>query len=485
MSYIISFDQNQYSSPANGDKALIVVKITDASGNPLQSGIINLQSSLGEVNYYADDISETTELDSASNTDGESRYYLASNEAGTAELIARVTIEGIEYVAKSSLVYYESVWDSVTSISSLSLVLNDATSSTSIYGNGKHQAGVIVYCEALDANRQYVTVSEEELLQHISLIDYTTGTELSTESENNWFYSLEENEFHTLSTFSRASGTSASLFVMCAPETSTRTKSIAVKAELTSSSAATTIYSTALHGTSGFNSYIYLTAIEAIDYSNIENIKLTSSDYVTVADNLTWGVTNAANGNALTTHTGSKIRKKYIKLRPALVNGFLKQSFEYSAVTNNDVMSDSKVYFNGGYYDGFTVLQSSHVASVIGKGASYDNYYTNIWIPAQRNYDDSKIVLSGNQFLNKVKFLNTYRIKFSPDYTEESGLFVDDGSVTFFNYSLVIADDSYSQYGWSDFIQQVKVSVVDIYGNSGDFSVTWDDGDYFDTLNVF
>lgn len=480
MSYIISFEKNQYSSPANGEKTRIVVKITDALGNPLTNKIINLQTSLGRINYHADGTSEAAELDFSSNSDGESRYYLASNLAGTAELTARVTIGSIEYVAKSSIVYYESVWDSVTSISSLSLVLNDATSSTSIFGNGKHQAGVVIYCEALDANRQYVTVSEEELLQHISLVDYTTGAELSSESEDNWFYSSEENAFHTLVASSRASGTSASLFVMCGSETSVRTKSVAVQAILTNSSATTTVYSTALHGTSGFNSYVHITAIESISYNNGNNVSVLDTGYVDVKIDMPWVTHNS--WASYTHHKGSKIRRKKISIFPASSPKFHEVIMNFTGLKNDDVNHGNTITWGTKKVSPFSVLdEQEQAAAVIGNGINNSNYHCNIWMPSKTEKNNSHVKIDGNLYVSKSSF----QLMFQPTYDEEAGLYINDGSASFICYGLVIADNNYHQDAWSDTIGKVSISVVDTYGNSGEFSVTWDDEDYFDTVHIY
>lgn len=480
MSHLISFGHKQYRSPANGKKVCIDVKITDASGNPLQNQIINLQTSLGTVNNHADGRLEVDALEFSSNSNGEVQCYFASDIEGTAMLTAKLSISGIEYIATASLVYSATLWDSVKYISNLSLTLNDGTSSTSIYGNGKHQAGVIVYCEALDDQRKYVQVSEEELLQHISLIDYTTGKELSTDSKNDWFYSSEENDFHTLATSSRASGSSASLFVMCGPETSVRTKSVAVQVNFTDKDGNPQVYSTDLHGTSGFNSYVYITALESISYNNGNNVSVLDTGYVDIKKDMTWETRSIWTNYK--TRTGSKIRQKKVKIFPQSASKFHEVSMDFTGLKNNDVNRGSFTTWRNVEMDTFSVLdEQQQAAAVIGNGVNLDNYYCNIWMPAKNENINADVKLDGNVYVTKSSF----QLMFQPTYEEKSGIYINDGSASFICYGLVIADDDYHQDGWGDTIGKVSVSVVDIYGNSGEFNVTWDDGDYFDTVHIY
>jgi len=480
MSYLISFGHKHYRSPANGKKVCIDVKITDASGNPLQNKIINLQTSLGTVNNLADGSLESDTLEFSSNSQGEVQCYFASDIEGTAMLTAKLSMSGIEYIATASLVYSATLWDSVKYISNLSLVLNDGTSSTFIYGNGKHQAGVVIYCEALDDKRVPVKVSNEELLQHILLIDYTTGKEISTDSKNDWFYSSEENEFHTLATSSRASGSSASLFVMCGPETSVRTKSVAVQVAFTDEEGNPKVYSTDLHGTSGFNSYVYITALESINYNNGNNLSVLETDYVDIKTDMSWETKLTLVGYK--THTGSKIRQKMVKLFPASVSKFHEVLMNFTGLENHDINHGKAISWQGMGMDTFSVLdEQQQAAAVIGNGVHRPNYYCNIWMPAQNNKNKADVKLDGNIYLSKSHF----QLMFKPDYEEKSGIYFNDGSASFICYGLVITDDDYHQDGWSDTIGKVRVSVVDIYGNSGEFGVTWDDEEYFDRVHIY
>lgn len=158
-------------------------------------------------------------------------------------------------------------WQDVTSVQKLSVELEDGTSETKIFGNGRNQIGIVVYIEALDGSNSILSLTPEEIIKHSWLIDSVTGERLLWNKDQGWNYTDIENHYHTISKKienKERPGKIAKFYVQCVPDQKGRNKSISVEVELTNPSAEKKKYSTADH--EDFSSKVVISALEAKTY---------------------------------------------------------------------------------------------------------------------------------------------------------------------------------------------------------------------------
>lgn len=173
-------------------------------------------------------------------------------------------------------------WNDITAITDLSVALETGSQEATIYGNGRNQIGVIVYLKGVDKNGKAVSITPEEILSdsNTQLIDYVTGEKLNWKKDEGWNYTHINNGYHTIPGLAMeqfdANPAIAKYYVQCATSENIRTKSIAVKANLSNRMT----YSTASKsggGSNGLDSKVKIMAIESKIYT-ISDMNLHSED---------------------------------------------------------------------------------------------------------------------------------------------------------------------------------------------------------------
>jgi hypothetical protein len=157
-----------------------------------------------------------------------------------------------------------------TDVKGLKIQLSGAQDAGSFYGNGRNQIAVIVTFVPIDGAGATVKVPTKKLRDSVSLVDFVSGSPLSTtEQQAGWFYSSKPNRYlvspesRLEAAAERAKGAvSVMFYVTCGTESAPRIASIAASVKPTDASRAK---NSALNG--GAESKVTLTAFEAFIYT--------------------------------------------------------------------------------------------------------------------------------------------------------------------------------------------------------------------------
>ncbi|ECR0980042.1 hypothetical protein F0W99_20675 [Salmonella enterica] len=382
-------------------------------------------------------------------------------------------------------------WDLVTSIEELSISLLTGADKGAIFANGRCQLPVAVHVKGLNANDddREVPLSLGDIIGHIELVDYTTGEPLRYEESRGWFYTLTKNEFQTLpENTARALQGNNQLYVMCDSRETLRTKRVALRVTLTSPDADKKVYWTGIN--SGiFDSSVVVNAQEAINYSYKDNLLIINNELQSISQAMAW---DYKRGSYYAEKSNGEYLKKRIDIKPANVSRFHSVEIEQHSVWNAD-LNPEVIRWDGEVAHSFSAIDSSGVAPVAAYATNShavvgDDEYTelNIWYAQQEQPADVKIKGS-------VYFVNTdhddpeyYGQRMRPDFADQRQLAETEGRASFYLYKLRLGKRSGANENdqpqidingkpnhWQEAIPEIKVSVVDIYGNSGSFIVYW------------
>lgn len=382
-------------------------------------------------------------------------------------------------------------WDLVTSIEELSISLLTGADKGAIFANGRCQLPVAVHVKGLNANDndREVPLSLGDIIEHIELVDYNTGEPLRYEEPYGWFYTLTKNEFQTLpENAARALQGNHQLYVMCDSREIFRAKRVAVRVTLTSPDADKKVYWTGID--SGiFDSSVVVNAQEAIDYSDKDNLHIINNELQSILQAMAWGYKR---GSYYADKNNGEYFKKRIDIKPANVSRFHSVEVEQHSVWNAD-LDPGVIRWNHEPVPSFSAIDSSGAASVAVYATNShavvgNDEYTelNIWYAQQEQPVDVKIKGS-------VYFVNAdnddpeyYGQRMQPDFAEQGRLAETEGWASFYLYKLRLGkrsgpnendqpqiDINGEPNHWQEAIPEVKVSVVDIYGNTGSFIVYW------------
>jgi|GEM_PF-6994463 len=382
-------------------------------------------------------------------------------------------------------------WDLVTSIEELSISLLTGADKGAVFANGRCQLPVAVHVKGLnekDEDRE-VPLSLGDIISHIELVDYTTGEPLRYEEPRGWFYTLTKNEFQTLpESAARVLQGNNQLYVMCDSRETLRTKRVALRVTLTNPEAKTKVYWTGIDA-GIFDSSVVVNAQEAINYSDKDNLHIINNELQSISKAMEW---DYKRGSYYAEKSNGEYFKKRIDIKPANVSRFHSVDIEQYSVWNAD-LNPEVIRWDGEVAPSFSAIDSSGAAPVAVYATNShavvgDDEYTelNIWYAQQEQPADVKIKGS-------VYFVNTdhdemeyYGQRMRPDFSEEGRLTETEGAASFYLYKLRLGERSGSNENdqpqidingkpnhWQEAIPEIKVSVVDIYGNTGSFSVYW------------
>lgn len=376
-----------------------------------------------------------------------------------------------------------SPWSQVTTLSTLSITtVGSSTGGTEIYGNGLNQATMIITINAQDKDSNDITLTAEDIIPYIKLIDYNTGEDIY--GGNAWAYTDKINEYNTQPTL--RSGTMVFPLYVTANQGS-QAKDIAVKVQLINSSAAYKYYSTAKNSNTGMDSKVSVKTLQPINYSEKRNISYGSSDPVKIKDNFRFSVIS---GNSYESKINGECYKCIVEVAPSaqLNTTFKKITINYLPVINEMVNIHTQSWGEIKNEMSFSSLSSDKTI----KSSSVAGYQTPNGGAADATLESSAIIFfDAKQFEGKNSFDLDGIIYFEDDdkkyrievnnlpSTSSSG-----SNVAFIGYLIKVPVSKLKPLGWKNSMNAVNVEVTDQYGNSGKFALQWDNYQHYVTPAV-
>lgn len=379
----------------------------------------------------------------------------------------------------------QDTWSRIEGVSTLKLMTESGGGSAQLYKNNAQQAAIVVQFsgyQLVNGIPQEISVSMDDILPHLQLVDYVTGEALPQESGDGWFWTTQANQFDRLSTGTRLNdpqsraADSLVLYVSCnssAPESS---KSVAVSVTLSDG----TVISTASAATSGFNSSVTLSGLTAIDYSDPSSLKVVQSSQVTLLDNLSWAEYQIGSTTFTTREDTCQIKADKFIFQPATdsISRFHSFTFSYSKVMNYDVSTAYFSWDSNPAESTFRCLDDSQGAQCAVQGRSGEDIAdgtANIWFAGEL-----AALTEGQVYFTSAEEDTLWRV-------EVPALSYDDVSGDFPHLVLlkIVTNEPESQpYRWSTVNNTVTLNMTDIFGNTGSVTVRWDEDDNYDTPHI-
>lgn len=403
--------------------------------------------------------------------------YKAPDKITQSQLVfIKITQDEPDGVAGYSLVELQppaSLWSRVTNLSKLEIsTVGSSAGEAEIYGNSLNQATLLITMNAQDENSEDVILAAEDILPYIKLIDYNTGDEISV--ANAWSYTDKINEYNIQPTV--RSGTMVIPLYVTASKGALK-KDIAVQVHLINSSASYKYYSTARNSNTGMDSKVTVKTLQSINYSDKSNISYGSGELVKVKGSLLVDVIDGDNSKP--EYTG-ECSMCFVEVMPSkqLNTTFKSVSVNYQAVLNETVNTDTQSW--GVVVDeaSFSCLSSDMIkcCSVTGylspSGGTADSGLESsamIFFDAAQFHDGKSPGLDGRIYFKDEKKKYRVTVKDIPDYQSGSS------NPGFIGYMIKVPFSGLRPLGWKNTLNPVTVDVTDEYGNSGHFTLRWDD----------
>lgn len=413
--------------------------------------------------------------------------YQAPNAMTRPELVfIKITQDEPDAVAGYALVELQpslSPWSRVTSLSTLSITtVGSSIGGTEIYGNGLNQATILITINAQDKKSNDVTITAEDILPYINLIDYNTGEDIS--EGKIWAYTDKVNEYNTQPTI-RSGRMVFPLYVTA--NQGGLSKDVAVKVQLINSSAEYEYYSTAKNNSSSMDGKVSIKTLQPINYSDRNNIFLGSSEPVKIKENLRFSVIS---GNSYESKYNGLCYECIVEVASStqLNNTFKNITINYLPVINEAVNTDTQSW--GGIKDelSFSCLPSDKIS----ESCSVAGYQTPVGDTTDITLESSAMIFfdaknfTGDNFLvldGVIYFQdddNKYRIEVNNIPANSSS----GSNVAFIGYLIKVPVSGLKPLGWKNSLNAVKIEVTDQYGNSGEFALQWDDFQHYVTPAV-
>lgn len=374
-----------------------------------------------------------------------------------------------------------SVWDDFYRLSVLKVEFfqNSASRNAVIYGNGNNQVAVVLHATVLGKDNQPLNIPQDELLEATHLINYTTGEKLNWKGNmyNNspWEYSDVDKGYANPVNYGSAAQelqeekTEGAFTIIYYVSASQLSSGLDVAAGINIPGVGE--FNTTADGTSTKNSpggatgsvfkspsFVHVQSMDKIDYSLFENVKLVNgptsfSSFNTVVDNMLvlhndWAGVSYKNMEGTSGKTTATISPAQNNLK------FLQMNVLSPVV-------DSGFNLAGGGCD--------TVWGVSG------NHYDAIFIFVNREHYG---ILPSNRIHTK-KGWEDYYYTIGPEdnrhhWTEE----LSEGVITIHICNHRTPRSGVHQRGWSDSGKDIRVHVVDDYGNEGTVSITVNDNSW-------
>lgn len=361
-----------------------------------------------------------------------------------------------------------------------------------IYGNGLNQVEVYITARIVNAQGDAIAITPEELQPMIFLCDHLTGNPVSspwsvsdergeyvnairyTAARENDDPVLKDNGFVTISKFISASRFSSGA-VFAAGITIPGVGSFN-----------TTVNGTAtLNGPGGASGsvfrnpdYVTVIAEEPVSYNNGRHIKVTHTDRIFIKY-LRYTARYSAAGPFYNHPEGGRLERKVVSFASEFGYGFQKYEMNVKKLTNSDIATGKIIDWGKDSIKetGFNFLRSGNTYvpfAAYGRYNPEDNrYHTYVWFPRK-----TRVSFDGSTYSSRPEWNSRLQVDMSEvNHTNDN----EGGAVTILLYDAVTGANNKNPLQWEyKGLSGNQLTVYDIFGNSGTFSLTFDPDKYYD-----
>lgn len=385
-----------------------------------------------------------------------------------------------------------SVWDDFNKLTTLSLVFPDysAAKSATIFGNGKNQVPVVVRVKATDKSGASLNVSQLQLADAVSLINYSSGEKLSHNDESStipyWNAADEAGDYASAYSYSSSleapeldgdGAQTLTLYVSADSIPAAEQTDIAVQIDIPGVGA----FNTTAEGTDTKNgpggasgsvfkspAYVHVSALLPLDYSDVTllNLNQTSWDRVGgqtyivhdyIWDSVYW-----------TKENGASLYRSTVRVTPKSSEfKFTHVSPSYRAVTTKNALTGNATW----HHDddpgiaAFTASGELHQFVAIGgfgKSVSNPNYDAYFWFrPESRD-----ITIDGHFHMIDGE----YQYRAEIDFSADTGIEANEAALCGYKINVPTGQNTGHHY-WDDAYGPVGFTVTDNFGNTGTFKI--------------
>ncbi|WP_277973519.1 hypothetical protein [Pantoea agglomerans] len=386
-----------------------------------------------------------------------------------------------------------STWDDFNKLTTLSVVFPDQASAkgATIFGNGRNQVPVLVKMKATDKNGVALDINGAWLAAAVSLVSYSSGTPLSRDGGastiEHWNVSDRPSEFTSPYSYNTqtqevtlddAGVSTLTLYVSAADIQAVSNIDIAVSLTVPGVGE----FNTTAEGTDTKNgpggksgavfkspSYVHVSAILPVDYSDITLLNLTQTTWDTIGHqdyivhDWKWdGVYyDKPNGAELARSTVT-VTPKSSEFRFTAVSSDFTRYSAAEAVTSPPTWHHEE---ENGFDTYRNVTDKDTFIAVGGFGKSVDNpnYDAYLWYGPGEN-----IEVSGHFHMIDSEWQYRAEISISDDHSAAPV----STEVIFSGYRIrVPTGDNTSHNGWDDVYGPISFTIMDNYGNTGTFKI--------------
>lgn len=389
-------------------------------------------------------------------------------------------------------------WEDFKRLNTLSLGFAESMAKqATIFGNGKNQVEILVTLSMQGTDNQPLEISKEELLDAIYLCDYRTGEILSAP----WTYRPKPNEFNravsyqNVATINRnlssveeqAGKLNVRLYVSADSPTQNGIIAVGIRVPGVGDFDTTEDGTGVPNGPGGETGspfknpkYLNITALPAIDYSEIKNLEVTADEFQEISYNLWWEARSKSNGSYGGEKTASA-KKRTIEISPKSDipgNKFFRHSVIGRALRNSDVNLE-EIEWHGKNYPCFNPIQDDDSfdkpCTVIGKGYEDEQYEVNFYFSGEKN-----------AFVNGVFYIENWEAEYNCTVTAHTGPAYDpeSGKARLVILKSIVPRQNCGKKGWRNAIRKFDIYLTDIYGNEGTTTMNFDDKNYFDSPHI-
>lgn len=431
---------------------------------------------------------------------------------------------------------------------SISLAAGTSYSGATIFGNGNNQAEVTVTIRIHKPNsNEVLEVPKEELEKIIYFCDFQSGTPITTELREpndderaNWFATNKEGDYTIVAgtrvtankstpdkisensdiytETEREAETVLKFFISCGKESSGKDISVGInipgigKFDTTNNGTDTINAPPGGSGSSFKNpKYINIRALGKIDYGSARYITVHSGGLKLRRNDVLWTSEWFAAGWHYKEHRDGEFFSSVITFTPSnlaapggIVNKFINCDMEYIGLKNKDI-STGTFKWRGNDTNGFSGIHDAAFSAwplassikpyywedlrTLGTGPFRIHYKAgskegedidvNLWYPAQ-----GEIKFSGLRFgIEDSYFQYLYDLEKSGVGTIDNFKNNPDVAAVVL-YKFRFNEHNTKPYHWKENNRELTISVTDMYGNNGKFSLVQNNGDNFDIPGI-
>lgn len=382
-----------------------------------------------------------------------------------------------------------SVWDKFYRLDYLDLafVNNRSAEKATIYGNGQNRIAISLKVKVVDKDNNPLVIPADELQGRAHLVEYRSGRRLNWEGNapNNfkpWIYTRHSNDYIIVPSFDTflsdsyvdtQTGEQEVIFYLYATDVSSGIDIAAgfnvpgVGDFNTSESGANTRNGPRGETGTPFKSpqRRHVRAIPKINYNDKTNIEIIAEPLV-FENSFSWMSRFSISGPYLG-HQNGEVWSRAVKFKPKNLERFKKWSIVYDIIKNKDVNSDVVPWANAlSDQAGFScIIGPDYPCSVIHRPNKGDGSqaHVNFWYnPEKGNFEiNGHYLLEDNSYLYRLAVFG-------------KGTHTRNETPTMYLYKFIIPENNTRQTVWHDASKPVKAQVTDMFGNTGEFGISFD-----------